>query len=311
MGYYDQTALPYYYFMATNFATSDRWFSPLLSRTHPNRMYLMAGTSTGHVYPLAPGAPPLTNKTIFELLDENNISWKVYVTNSNSPDPLSGTLFSMYAYAHGAGLKNIVPATQFLTDAASGTLPQVAMIEPGYGVSDTDEHPATNTPGGSVQRGSAYVASLINGLMQTPSWSDSVFILTWDEGGGFYDHVPPVTTVSPDGIPPSDLAGPPAPDLCYGDTTHPTCDFIYTGFRVPMILVSPYANKNSVSHVTRDHTSILKLIEQRFNLPNLTARDAAQPDMDEFFDFVNPPWRTPPTPPTQPTNGACYIDQVP
>ena len=311
MGYYDQTALPYYYFMATNFATSDRWFSPLLSRTHPNRMYLMAGTSTGHVYPLPPGAPPLTNKTIFELLDENNISWKVYVTNSNSPDPLSGTLFSMYAYAHGAGLKNIVPATQFLTDAASGTLPQVAMIEPGYGISDSDEHPATNTPGGSVQRGSAYVSSLINGLMNTPSWSDSVFILTWDEGGGFYDHVAPQLTVSPDGIRPSDLAGPPTPDLCYGDTTHPTCDFIYTGFRVPMILVSPYSNKNSVSHVARDHTSILKLIEQRFNLPSLTARDAAQPDMDEFFDFVNPPWRTPPTPPTQPTNGACYIDHLP
>jgi len=311
MGYYDETLLPYYYFMATNFATSDRWFAPVLSRTHPNRMYLMAATSTGHVYPLPPGAPPLTNKTIFELLDENNVSWKVYVTNSNSPDPLAGTLFSMYAYAQGPGLKNIVPATEFLTDAANGTLPQVAMIEPGYGVSDSDEHPATDTPGGSVQRGSAYVATLINGLMQTPSWSDSVFILTWDEGGGFYDHVPPQPTVSPDGIPPSDLAGPPAPDLCYGDTTHPTCDFIYTGFRVPMILASPYANKNSVSHVARDHTSILKLIEQRFNIGSLTARDAAQPDMDEFFDFVNPPWRTPPTPPTQPTNGACYINVVP
>jgi phospholipase C len=147
MGYYDQVALPYYYFMATNFATSDRWFAPLLSRTHPNRMYLMAGTSTGHVYPPAPGSPPLTNKTIFELLDENNISWKVYVTNSNSPDPLTGTLFSMYAYAQGPGLQNIVPATEFLTDAANGTLPQVAMIEPGYGVSDTDEHPATRRSG--------------------------------------------------------------------------------------------------------------------------------------------------------------------
>src|ERR1700693_2096595 len=115
MGYYDQGALPYYYFMATNFATSDRWVSPLLSRTHPNRMYLMAGTSAGRVYPLPPGAPPLPNKTIFELLDENNISWKVYVTNSNSPDPLAGTLFGMYAYAQGPGLKNIVPATEFLT----------------------------------------------------------------------------------------------------------------------------------------------------------------------------------------------------
>src|SRR5205809_3809106 len=109
-----------------------------MSRTEPNRMYLLSGTSAGQAYALPLGSPPLTNKTIFELLDENNISWKVYVTNSNSPDPLAGTLFSMFAYAQGPGLKNIVPATEFVTDAASGTLPQVAMIEPGYGVSDTD-----------------------------------------------------------------------------------------------------------------------------------------------------------------------------
>ena len=311
MGYYDATALPYYHFMATNFATSDKWFAPVLTRTQPNRMYLMAGTSVGHVYPLPPGSPPLTNKTIFELLDENNISWKVYVTNSNSPNPLAGTLFSMYAYAQGPGLKNIVPATQFLTDAANGSLPQVAMIEPGYGASDTDEHPATSTPGGNIQKGAAYVSSLINGLMQSPSWSDSVFILTWDEGGGFYDHVAPYPTVSPDGIPPIDLAGPPNPDICYQNTTAPTCVFLYSGFRVPMILISPFANKNSVSHVYRDYTSILKLIERRFSLPSLTMRDAAQPDMDEFFDFANVPWKTPPPLQTQPRNLPCYIDHLP
>jgi phospholipase C len=311
MGYYDASALPYYHFMATNFATSDRWFAPVLTRTQPNRMYLMAGTSVGHVYPLPPGSPPLTNKTIFELLDENKISWKVYVTNSTHPNPLAGTLFSMYAYAQGPGLKNIVPATQFLTDAANGTLPQVAMIEPGYGVSDTDEHPATNTPGGNIQKGAAYVSSLINGLMQSPSWSDSVFILTWDEGGGFYDHVPPATAVHPDGIRPIDLAGPPNPDICYQNTTAPTCDFVYTGFRVPMILVSPFVNKNSVSHVVRDYTSILKLIEKRFGLASLTNRDAAQPDMDEFFDFVNVPWKTPPSPPLQLQDKPCYIDHLP
>src|SRR5437870_13342241 len=132
----------------------------------------------------------------------------------------------------------------------------------------------------------------------------------WDEAGGFYDHVSPQLTVSPDGIPPSDLAGPPNQDLCYQDTTDPTCDFIYTGFRAPMILVSPYANKNSVSHVARDHTSILKLVETRFGLPSLTLRDAAQPNMDELSDFVNAPWKTPPSPPTQQTTGACYIDHV-
>jgi phospholipase C len=306
MGYYDSAALPYYYFMATNFATSDKWFAPVLSRTHPNRMYLMAATSAGHVYPLAKGSPALTTKTIFELLQDNGISWKVYVTDPN-PNPIDGTLFNMFAFSRQSqSLPNIVPATQFLTDAANGTLPQVAMIDAGY-TSGRDEHPAETTPSGSVEKGSAYVATLINGLMQSPSWGDSVFILTWDEGGGFYDHVPPVTTVSPDGILPIDLN---PGDLC-DLNTGPTCDFVYTGFRVPMILVSPYANKNSVSHVARDHTSILKLIETRFNLGNLTLRDAAQPDMDEFFDFVNAPWRTPPSPPTQQTTGACYINQVP
>ena len=312
MGYYDSAALPYYYFMATNFATSDMWFAPVMTRTQPNRMYLMAATSAGHVYPLPKGSPALTNKTIFELLEENGISWKVYVSDSNNnPHPIGGTLFSMFAFSQqGPGLQNIVPASQFLTDAANGTLPQVAMIEPGYS-SGTDEHPASNTPGGNIQKGAAYVSSLINGLMQSPSWSDSVFILTWDEGGGFYDHIPPQLTVSPDGIRPSDLAGPPNSDICYQNTTSLTCDFLYTGFRVPMILVSPFANKNSVSHVARDYTSILKLIERRFNLGSLTLRDAFQPDMDEFFDFVNIPWKTPPSPPTQPRTGACYINQVP
>jgi len=311
MGYYDATALSYYYFMATNFATSDKWFSPVMTRTQPNRMYLMAGTSAGHVYLLPKGSPGLTNKTIFELLDENKISWKVYVSDSfGNPHPLGGTLFSMFTYAQGPGLQNIVPASQFLTDAANGTLPQVAMIEPGY-ASGTDEHPAANTPGGNIQKGAEYVSSLINGLMKSPSWSDSVFILTWDEGGGFYDHVPPMTTVKPDITPPSDLAGPPNPDICYQNATAPTCDFDYTGFRVPMILVSPFANKNSVSHVPRDYTSILKLIEKRFGLTSLTLRDAAQPDMDEFFDFVNVPWKTPPSPPVQPRTGLCYIDHLP
>jgi phospholipase C len=308
MGYYDQTALPYYYFMATNFAMSDSWFAPVLTRTQPNRMYMMAATSAGHVYPLPSGSPGLPNKTIFELLQDNGISWKVYVTDPN-PNPIDGTLFNMFTFSR-QNLQNIVPATQFLIDAANGTLPAVAMIDPGYS-SGRDEHPAAITPGGSVEKGSAYVSSLINGLMQSPSWSDSAFILTWDEPGGFYDHVAPVPTVSPDGIRPIDLAGPPSQDICYQDTTDPTCDFIYTGFRVGMIMVSPFANKNSVSHIARDHTSILKLIEQRFNLGSLTARDAVQPNMDEFFDFVNAPWKTPPSPPIQQTTGACYIDHLP
>jgi phospholipase C len=143
--------------------------------------------------------------------------------------------------------------------------------------------------------------------MSSVSWNDSVFILTHDEGGGFYDHVPPHSAVSPDGIPPSDLL---PGDVCQGGSGA-NCDFNHTGFRVPLIVVSPFTKPNYVSHTSMDYTAILKLIETRFGLPSLTKRDAAQPDMTEFFDFTNEPWAIPPFPPDQPENGPCYLDHLP
>ena len=91
-------------------------------------------------------------------------------------------------------------------------------------------------------------------------------------------------------------------DICT-TTTGPTCDFTYTGYRVPLIVVSPYAKKNYVSHTITDYTAILKLIETRFNVPALTKRDAASIDMTEFFNFASPPWMTPPTPPPRTRTG--------
>jgi phospholipase C len=320
MGYYDDSALPYYYFMASNFATSDRWFSPAMSRTQSNRMYMLAGTSAGHVYPLPPGGQPLPNKTIFDELQAAGISWKVYVTDlTYATPPIQDSALNMFATA-AKYPQNIVPVSQFVTDVTNGTLPSVAYIDPGFD-SGRDEHPGLddNAPGGSVQVGSEYVSTLINGLMQSSSWKDSVFILTFDEFGGFYDHVPPQTGStfpSPDGIPPQDLLhGPPpnGPDICAGAYgTGPNCDFIYSGYRVPLIIVSPFAKKNYVSHTVADYTAWLKFVEKRFGLSNLTARDAAQMDMTEFFDFVNVPWKTPPANiPVQPTNGACRLDLLP
>lgn len=306
MGYYDATDLPYYYFMASNFATSDRWFSPLMSRTQPNRMYLLAATSAGHAYPLLQGAPPLTNKTIFQLLEEQGISWKVYLTDF---PPIGGqTSTSLFAF-FSQHQDKVVPISQYFTDVAKGQLPSVAMIDPGF-TNGSDEHPAVdpNTPLGNVQVGANYVASVINALMSSISWNDSVFILTHDEGGGFYDHVPPHTAVSPDGIPPSDLL---PGDVCQGGGNGANCDFNHTGFRVPLIVVSPFTKPNYVSHTPMDYTAILKLIETRFGLPSLTKRDAAQPDMTEFFDFANEPWAIPPFPPDQPENGPCYLDHLP
>ena len=111
---------------------------------------------------------------------------------------------------------------------------------------------------------------------------------------------------SPDGIAPMDLV---PGDICdsTGTTGGATCDFTYTGFRLPLIVISPFAKKNFVSHQVRDYTAILKLIETRFNVPALTTRDASQIDMSEFFDFVNVPWAIPPTPPAQNTGGQCTL----
>lgn len=290
MGYYTDQDLPYYYFMTSTFATSDRFFAPAPVRTQANRLYLLAATSHGHAY--AP-TTALSDKTIFELLEDNHISWKVYVTNNNSPTSAGDTYMNYFTFTP-QHLANFVPLTQYFTDVQNGTLPQVALIESGY-ESGEDEHPLNN-----MQTGVAFAAKIINALMNSSSWKDSAFILTYDEGGGFYDHVQPMTTVNPDGIPPQDLT-----------TGDPPGDFTRTGFRLPMIVVSPFAKKGYVSHIPADNTAILKFIETRFNLPPLNKRDAMQMDMTDFFDFNHPSWPTPPAPPAQPTNGPCYYDHLP
>jgi phospholipase C len=242
------------------------------------------------------------------LLDEHGLTWKIYVSDYNNGSPV--TYFSMFTYDKAPHTSNVVPIAQYFTDVANGTIPDVAMIEGGY-ASGRDEHPADydTVATGDVQVGSKYVSGIINALMNSPSWKDSVFILSFDEGGGFYDHVPPQPTVSPDGISPDDLR---PGDICTTTGQNsPTCDFLYTGFRVPLIVISPFAKKNYVSHTTADYTAILKFIEKRFNLPSLTARDAAQMDMTEFFDFADAPWATPPHPPHQPTTAPCYLDHLP
>jgi phospholipase C len=322
MGYYDGGDLNYYYFMASNFATSDRWFHPVMTRTPPNRQSLIAGTSQGYAYPIGTDSADmalLTAPTIFQELQTAGVSWKIYVNPQGSPcsgPPYDSacllTLSSVQDFQWGQTIpsqypQNIAPISQYFTDLQNGTLPQVALMEP---ASDAgfDEHPTNSDSAPSdIQLGANYVSSLINGLMTSTSWKDSAFILTFDEFGGLYDHVSPQPAVSPEGIRPVDLIPGDACTL----TTGPTCDFVYTGYRVPLIVVSPYTKKNYVSHSVADTTAILKLIETRFNLPALTKRDAAQIDMTEFFDFSNPAWMTPPSPPAQVTNGACYVNQLP
>ena len=321
MGYYENTDLNYYFFMASKFATSDRWFSPAMTRTQPNREYLIAATSQGYAYPIGTDSGDqnlLTATTIFQELQNAGVTWKIYVNTENTAcanNPTASCLITLsyvqdFQWGHTIPANypnNIATMTQFFTDVQNGTLPQVAEIEPASAAgldehgSDSDQYPI------DIQLGASYVSSIINALMNSVSWKDSAFILTYDESGALYDHVAPRPAVSPDGIKPVDLL---PGDICTTNTG-PTCDFVYTGYRVPLIVVSPYANKHYVSHTVYDYTAILKLIENRFKLPTLTKRDAAQKVMTEFFNFNLPPWTTPPKPPAQSTSGPCYLNKLP
>ncbi len=339
MGYFDWTDLNYYYFMASNFGTSDTWFAPLMDRTQLNRMYMLAATSQGHAYPIGQGnnnGQQLTATTIFEALQNAGISWKIYVnseaivnkntgaacnndlTDENAKCLIQSSYINMFMYENtiinSAGqnpdlLQNIVPVTQFAIDAANGTLPQFALIEPASAAS-LDEHPNdidTSTPA-DVQAGANYAAGLINALMTSPSWTDSAMIFTYDEWGGLYDHVPPQPAMAPlDYLSPFDLLPGDICDKAGQSLGVGTCDFAWTGYRVPLIVISPYSVTNFVSHNVRDTTAVLKMVETRFGLAPLTARDGAQMDMTEFFDFVNKPWATPPTPPAQVRSGQCSL----
>ena len=298
MGYYDENDLPYYYFMASNFATSDRWYSPLPGNTAANRVFAMAATTHGHAHN-PPQLPPSVNN-IFGALQSAGISWKIYYQDTNQ-DGTPKTTLSTFLVQQGGNqvpfskvyASNFVPLSQYFTDVANGTLPQVSFIEQKSGI---DEHPGAEI---NVQVGAQHTAQIINSLMTSPSWKDTVFIYAVDEFGGAFDHVAPQLPVpSPDGLMPTDLQP--------GDQViQPPGDFTRTGFRVPMMVISPFTKKNYVSHTPADNTAILKFIETRFGLQSLTARDAAQMDMTEFFNFATPPWATPPSPPQQPTNLQC------
>jgi len=330
MGYYDWTDLNYYYFMATNFATSDRFFSPVMTETPANREYLLGGTSQGELGFVGHGKDKeLTATTIFEELSAAGVTWKIYVNPQGTPctppyttaclvgnEPIyvKNFVWGLHNLSYPQNLGTIGPPgtcgstpCDFESDLANGTLPQVIEIAPA-GPAGLDEHPAVkDSYPVKMQAGANYVAGIVNSVMQSQEWKDSLFILTYDEAGGAYDHVPPQPQVSPDRIPPLDLF---PGEVCY-QKNGPACDFTWTSYRIPLIVISPYTKQNYVSHTVADSTAITKLIETRFGVPSLTARDAAQPDLSEFFDFNNPPWMIPPVPPAQVMNAPCYLDHLP
>ena len=371
MGYYDQDLLNYYYYMAGQFAISDRWFTPVSSKSTPNRIATYTGGTTQGLVrdPYVDDMQTLqmTTKTIFQELDENKVSWKIYYSltaggcTDKSGDCGPGghssdypvTTFSDFSYstkylyenpqqapcvaptigslqavgdksnAFCIDINHIAPLSSYLSDVANNTLPNFAYIEAQYGYSD--EHPGSGQP---ISSGQQQVASLVNALMNSPSWSSSVFFLSYDEPGGPFDHVPPVPGHSNDftdaGINAPDIStiavNPDGYNPCLPPGGIPTwnCDLKPTdpganpddaparfgfaaqlGFRVPNLVISPFTRKHYVSHVPMDHTAVIKFVESRFigAGAHLTNRDAAQPGLVNFFDFVNVPWAKPPVPP--------------
>ncbi len=269
MGYYDETDLPFYYSLAVQFATADRYFCSVLSSTYPNRFYLLTGTSFGHIHnDSTPGG--FQQRSIFDLLDEQHISWKIYYTDAP---------FALFLHVNNR-VENQARIAQFYIDAAAGTLPQVSFLDPAFtplAGPETDEHPPSN-----IQVGQQFVGKVVTALTTSPLWPTSALFLTYDEHGGFYDHVPPPSACVPDDIPPM---------LDSGD---PVAQFDRYGFRVPFVLVSPYARPGYVSHNIYDHTSVLRFIETRFDLPALTDRDANADPLLDLFDFAQPALVNPP-----------------
>lgn len=383
MAFYDQDVLNYYYYMASQFAVSDRWFSPVASKSTPNRIATISGGTTNglvrdpglddHI-----GGTPV--KTIFQELDENHVTWRIYygvtVDNCRVNDPtcltpgskFPASTFTAFPYGRkylypktlqtgplctpplttskvAVGDPNdgfcvdpihIAPLTQYFSDVQNATLAQFTFLEPEFGY--TDEHPGS---GQSISKGQIQSAKVLSALLKSPSWSSSVFFLAYDEGGGPFDHVPPVpgksntftdaavaqnypdiSTVAvnadnvkpclpPMGIPAGncDLL-PNWPGAAPTDAPAILGFAAQLGFRVPNMIVSPFTRKHLVFHAPMDHTAVLRFVEDTFihNGIHLTPRVAAQPDLSPLFDFTAQPWATPPAniPVPAPEGGTCH-----
>jgi phospholipase C len=266
MGYYTAVDLPFYYWLAKSFAISDRHFSSLLGPTWPNRFFFYGATSWGIVKGLPDGgsAAPLSAPTILDAMATAGRSFRIYRKGLTS--------FQLAAFE---GKYTSTSYSNFKDDVASDNLADLTLIDPEFTFSFSpgdDRHPPSN-----IQLGQALSSDVLTTLWSNPSvWKKTVLFLVYDEHGGLYDHVPPPTGCHPDGpLAPSD-------------------GFTQLGVRVPLLVVSPFVKKGYVGHEVSDHTSVTRFIENRFDLPAMTGRDANAWPLLDFFDFTAPP-SPPPT----------------
>ncbi len=247
MGYYDRRQLGYYWSLAENYTIMDRYFQSMLGPTVPNRLYSFAGTNDGLGSNVI-WQVPMSSPTIFGQLQARGISWRYYY----SPGIFVGPLPSYFPEIRSRSemIAQLVPMDQLFGDLSAGNLAQVTYIDPSEDFF-ISEHPPEH-----VNVGAAWTKGIIDAIMSSPAWKTTAIFLTMDESGGFYDHVPP-----------------------------PQVDGWGYGFRVPMIVVSPYAKHGFVDHDVADHTSIIKFLADNWELPYLTVREARAGNLTGAFVF--------------------------
>jgi phospholipase C len=263
MGVFPPAMLPVLSGLARGFAVCDNWFGSVPTETLPNRAFVNAGTSQGH---MDDKTTKYTCPTIFSLLSNNNVTWSIYGYDAPA---LTRSDFSDLTNADDSHFGEF---TDFQTAAANGTLPAYTFLEPSWGASGNSQHPNYN-----VALGEQLIHDVYYALRNGPAWNETLLIVTYDEHGGCFDHVPPPSGA----VPPDNSAGE------YG------FDFTRFGPRVPTVLVSPLIAAGTVFRVAAgatplDHTSILKTIETRWNLAALTARDAAASAVGDVLTLTQP-----------------------
>ncbi|HEV7680438.1 MAG TPA: alkaline phosphatase family protein [Candidatus Dormibacteraeota bacterium] len=271
LGYYTADDLPASRALVENFTVCDRWFCSLLGPTYPNRIFTHAAATDRISNGLT---PDVLLPTIWDSLQAAKVSCQYYFSDL----PVLG-LWGQKYYTISSGFET------FLAQAASGQLPSYSYVDPfflgeGQGGSN-DDHPHAD-----IRRGQALISLIVNTLMHGPLWSKTVLIITYDEWGGFYDHVrPPRFRDASTHVPNSK------------DTVTGFEDHAQAGFRVPTYIVSPFSPRGEVSHVVFDHTAIARFVEWRFGLQPLTVRDAASSNIADVLDF-SAPNLTPPVVPS-------------
>jgi phospholipase C len=271
MGTYAPKDLPFYYWLASTYAINDRHFPSVRSGTWPNRSFLLLGTADGVTCTYC-GKPKPGTPSIFDIMDRGGVTWGVYTDS----EPFDGTLG--WDLQH-PGVHSFLEFQKALKD---GSLPSVAFVD-SIGWLE-DEHPTAD-----VQVGENWTRIVYEAAVASPLWPTMALVWTYDEAGGFADHVPPPNTAC--------IARPGVPD---------DARFFELGVRVPLVVISPYARANFASHVVEDHTAITRFIEAVFDLPALTGRDANSTALLEMFDFEHPPaFLHPPASPLAGTSG-CH-----